>query len=90
VHVEIVYALPEVQHRLHLELEEGATVADALEAVARVEPFVSLDLQTLKLGVFGRLVERKEILRHGDRLEVYRPLAIDPKEARRRRADGGS
>jgi putative ubiquitin-RnfH superfamily antitoxin RatB of RatAB toxin-antitoxin module len=90
VHVEVVYALPEVQHRVHLELSEGATVGQALAAVSRVEPFASLDLERLKLGVFGRLVGRTEILRHGDRLEVYRPLAMDPKEARRRRADDSS
>ena len=91
MHVEVVYALPDIQHRLHLELEAGATVEQAISAVSRVEPFASLDLAKMKLGVYGRIVAADEILRHGDRLEVYRPLEVDPKEARRQRAgDSGS
>lgn len=88
MHVELVYALPERQHRVHLELEAGATVEDALTAVARVAPFAELDLATMPVGVFGRIVKRSDLLQPEDRLELYRPLVMDPKEARRRRAAG--
>lgn len=88
MHVEVVYALPDAQHRLHLELEEGATVAQALNAVGRVAPFDTLALDHADVGVFGRLVKPEEVLRHGDRVEIYRPLEADPKEARRIRAEG--
>lgn len=88
MHVEVAYALPDVQHRVHLELEDQATVADALNAVRRLAPFDTIALDTVEVGVFGRLVGREEVLRHGDRVEIYRPLKVDPKEARRVRASG--
>ena len=76
--VELVYALPErVEHRT-LELPAGATERDALAAAGFT------DVQAV--GVFGKRVALGQALREGDRVEIYRPLAVDPKEARRRRA----
>lgn len=86
MHVEVIYALPGRQHSAHLELDEGATVAAALGAVDRMIPFAELDLASAPVGIFGRLAERDTVLHHGDRVEIYRPLAVDPKEARRLRA----
>jgi putative ubiquitin-RnfH superfamily antitoxin RatB of RatAB toxin-antitoxin module len=86
MHVEVVYALPEIQHRAHLELREGACVADALNAVQRLAPFSALALDAVSVGVYGQLAPRTQVLHHGDRVELYRPLKMDPKEARRRRA----
>ena len=88
MHVEIVYALPDQQHRVHVELAEGATVEQALSAVSRVRPFCDLDLASHPVAVFGRPVHRDDVVRHGDRVELLRALLIDPKEARRRRAAG--
>lgn len=89
MHVEVVYALPEIQHRLHLELMAGARVRDALEAVRLIPPFSELDLATQTVGIFGRIVGLDQVLGPDDRVEIYRPLAVDPKEARRRRVNGG-
>ncbi|MEM8766609.1 MAG: RnfH family protein [Pseudomonadota bacterium] len=86
MHVEVVYALPEKQHRVHLELEKGSTVAAALAAVARVSPFAELDLAAVPVGVYGRSASRETLLVEDDRVEIYRPLVVDPMEARRRRA----
>ena len=86
VHVEVIYALTQIQHSAHLELEDGASVEDALVAVARMQPFSGLDLKRVAVGVFGRLVERDAVLRPDDRLEIYRPLLVQPMEARRARA----
>lgn len=88
MHVEVVYALPQQQHRVHLELAPGASVAEALAAVARLEPFRSLPLETVSLAVYGRIAQRDQLLNPDDRLEILRPLLVDPKEARRRRAAG--
>jgi len=88
VHVEVVYALPEIQHRVHVELPPGSTVSAALAAVSRLPPFSNLDLDAVPVGVYGRTVAREQVLQHRDRVEIYRPLLIDPKEARRRRAAG--
>ena len=86
MHIEVVYALPNRQHRLHLELEAGASVRDALLAVARIPPFAEMDLDAQTVGIFGRIVDLEEQLGPDDRVEIYRPLAADPREARRRRA----
>jgi putative ubiquitin-RnfH superfamily antitoxin RatB of RatAB toxin-antitoxin module len=90
VHVEVVYALRTRQHSVHLELADSATVATALRAIDRIAPFRDLDLDSAEVGVFGRMVSREQALRPGDRVEIYRPLTVDPKEARRRRAAGFS
>lgn len=88
VDVEVVYALPGRQHVASLRLPAGATVADALAAVADQAPFSELDLNDVPVGVFGDPVPRDRVLTDGDRVELYRPLLIDPREARRRRAGG--
>jgi uncharacterized protein len=86
IRVEVVYALPDEQRILELELPDGARIADAL-ARAEVAPgFDQLDLATMPIGVYGRVVDRDHALADGDRVEIYRPLLIDPKEARRLRA----
>ena len=86
IHVEVVYALPEVCHAVELNLEEGATVGDAVRIALAREPFDSLDIDPAKLGVFGRPVKADRILRDGDRVEFYRDLEQDPKDQRRARA----
>lgn len=86
MHVEVAFALPEVTHRVHLELADGATVAQALKAVETVAPFSELVLEQRSVAVFGRIVAPTDQLQHGDRIDILRPLLMDPKEARRRRA----
>ena len=78
--VEVVYALPEAADTVSLRLPVGATVREALEKAGL------LNLARDKVGVFGQVVSLDSRLADGDRVEIYRPLAIDPKEARRRRA----
>ncbi|MDZ7668956.1 MAG: RnfH family protein [Gammaproteobacteria bacterium] len=89
VAVEVVYALPEAQYVERLSLPAGATVADALDAVRGRPPFDTLALEQMPAGIFGDRVERGRCLQPGDRVEVYRELIIDPREARRRRAAQG-
>lgn len=64
----------------------GSTVADAVRASGLLREFREIAFDDNRLGIFGRLVRTSEILRDGDRVEIYRSLAADPKEARRRRA----
>jgi hypothetical protein len=82
--VEVVLALPRRTLFKRLALDEGATVADAIAAADLGEDSASVDPQ--RLGIFGRRVPPGQLLRDGDRVEIYRPLVLDPKEARRRRA----
>lgn len=90
IDVEVVYALPEQQYVHSLTLPAGATVADALDAVRGRPPFDALALEQMPAGIFGDRVERGRCLQTGDRVEVYRELVIDPREARRRRAAHGA
>lgn len=84
--IEVAYALPDQQFVIALTLPAGATVADALAAVAALAPFAELDLDAVPVGVFGDRVPRERLLEDRDRVEIYRPLVTDPREARRRRA----
>ena len=84
--VEVVYATPSRQARYPLRIAPGATVDDAIRASGVLEAFPEIDLARNRVGVFGRLVRPDQALRDGDRVEIYRPLTADPKEARRKRA----
>ena len=67
------------------ELPAGSTVMQAIEAcgIASMLPVAAVD--SARLGIFGRQVTPDQLLHDGDRVEIYRPLALDPKEARRLR-----
>jgi hypothetical protein len=84
--VEVVYATPGRQARRPLELEEGSTVREAIERSGVLEAFPEIDLARNRVGIHGRLVPLGACLGDGDRVEILRPLAADPKDARRRRA----
>jgi len=68
-----------------VSVPEGATVLDALKASGLIERHPEIDPAQMKLGVWGKLREPHDVLRDADRVEVYRPLLVDPKEARRQR-----
>ena len=80
--IEVVLALPDAQQLVRIELDEGATVEQAIRASGLLAE-VSADL---RFGVFGRLRDRSDAVSDGDRVEIYRALLADPKAARRARA----
>lgn len=84
--VEVIRADAHGATRVEVVLPEGSTAAEALAASALVER-LGLDVATLSIGVFGKRVPMTHVLADGDRVEVYRPLIVDPGEARRRRAE---
>ena len=83
--VEVVYALPERAVVKTYRVTVPATVADALALAAADPDFRGIDIAGCPVGVFGRAVARGRVLQPGDRLEIYRALAADPKQARRER-----
>ena len=85
--VEVVAAWPGHAFRAELALAEGATVADAIAASGIHAAQPELEVRADRIGIFARRAQFTTRLRDGDRVEVYRPLRIDPKEARRRRAE---
>lgn len=86
--VEVAYALPDKQKIIPLEVVEGTTAQEAVVISNIAAHFDGLDVHApLSLGVFGKAVASGYVLRAGDRVEIYRPLKIDPKEVRKRRAE---
>jgi len=84
--VEVVYSpAPREIDCVALEVAEGATVLHALRESRLLERHPQIDLASAKVGVWGRVAPLSQVLREGDRVEVYRPLTVDPKEARRQR-----
>lgn len=87
IKVEVVYALPEKQLLLEVEVEEGTNVQDAIKASGILNEFENIDLMVNKVGIWNRTCKLQDKLKEGDRVEIYRPLIADPKEARRARAE---
>ena len=86
--VEVAYALPEKQKIVALDVEHGTTVAQAL-SLSNIDAFFpELDLTSVKVGIFGKAVRAPEttVLKPGERVEIYRELKVDPKQARANRA----
>ena len=87
---EVVYARPQEQLVIGVELPAGATAGDALRASRLLETCGEIDSAAVVLGVFGKQVAADHVLRDGDRVEIYRPLKADPRIARRARAKSQS
>lgn len=85
--VEVVYATPEKQALISLDVEQGTTAEQAVKLSGILEQFTEIDLTKNKLGIFGKVTKPDQVLRDKDRVEIYRPLIADPKESRRKRAE---
>jgi putative ubiquitin-RnfH superfamily antitoxin RatB of RatAB toxin-antitoxin module len=89
IQVEVVYAMADRQELRRLTVPAGSTVMQAIVAsdIASVLPAEAIAAD--RLGIFSRRAAPDDVLTDGDRVEIYRPLTLDPKEARRRRASQG-
>jgi len=86
--IDVCYGLPDGASFLaHVELREGATVREAIEASGLLRAHQDIDLTTQKIGVFGKVRALDAVLADLERVEIYRPLKVDPKTARQRRVD---
>jgi uncharacterized protein len=83
IRVEVAYARPERQLILALEVPAGTTALEAAQLSGIEEQFPEIDLATQRLGIFGKLCKPDRPLNAGDRVEIYRPLLVDPRVARR-------
>ena len=89
ISVEVCFAEPGRQSLVTVQLDAGATVAQAIAASGVATRHPDHDVEELPAGIWGRLVERSQVLNAGDRVEIYRELGIDPREARRQLAMTG-
>ncbi|MCZ6894184.1 MAG: RnfH family protein [Gammaproteobacteria bacterium] len=84
--VQVVYARPDIQRVIAIEVPRGATLRNAVERSRIADHFPDLDLAVCELGIFGEMRDPGDLVAPGDRIEIYRPLEDDPKAIRRRRA----
>ena len=85
--VEVAYALPDEQVILSLEVDDSCTVEDVINRSGILETYPQINLETDKVGVFGKMCKLTAGLRNKDRIEIYRKLIADPKESRRQKAE---
>jgi putative ubiquitin-RnfH superfamily antitoxin RatB of RatAB toxin-antitoxin module len=84
--VEVAYALPEEQVIISIKVPTNFDVKQAIEKSGIQKKFSSIDLSKNKVGIFGKKTTLDHRLIDRDRIEIYRPLILDPKEMRRKRA----
>lgn len=86
IQVEVVYASTSEQRVLTVQVEEGDTIESAILLSGILILFPEIDLTKQKVGIYSKLKQLSDVVKAGDRIEIYRPLTIDPKEARRAKA----
>ncbi len=86
IRIEVAFAAPDRQVLLGLWVPQGTTVAEGIELSAIRDEFPALDIDLTRVGIFSHKVPLDQILMEGDRIEIYRPLRVDPMEVRRQRA----
>jgi uncharacterized protein len=86
--IGVTYSEPGQQIWLNIEVPESTTAREAIERSGILKQFPHIDLETQKVGIFGRLVKPDAALRAGDRVEIYRPIIVDPQTVPRRDIEG--
>lgn len=85
--VEVAYALPDEQLILEIEVPADCKVEEAIKRSGMLERYPQINLETDKVGIFGKMCKLNAELHNKDRIEIYRPLIADPKESRRQKAE---
>jgi putative ubiquitin-RnfH superfamily antitoxin RatB of RatAB toxin-antitoxin module len=87
--IEVAYALRHKQTLLNIEVDDNASVEDAIQQSNILKKYPEINLKKNKVGIFGKITSLDVKLREKDRIEIYRPLIADPKEVRKQRAAEG-
>jgi putative ubiquitin-RnfH superfamily antitoxin RatB of RatAB toxin-antitoxin module len=87
ISIEVVYGLPDKQSLLAIKVDEGSTVESAVLHSGIMALHPEIDLSVNKTGIWNKSKRLTEVLREGDRIEIYRPLIADPKAVRKVRAE---
>ena len=86
IDIEVAYARPDSQLIIPLQVPRGTTLQQAVELSGIAERYKEIAAEPHKMGIFGKIAKPDQVLRAGDRVEIYRPLIADPKQARKKRA----
>jgi putative ubiquitin-RnfH superfamily antitoxin RatB of RatAB toxin-antitoxin module len=84
--IEVAYASNQRQFLIPLQVSQGATVLEAIKLSGIIESCPEIDLMHCKMGIYSRSVQANTVLQANDRIEIYRPLIVDPKVKRVMRA----
>jgi len=87
ISIEVVYGTPERQKILSIQVPENTTVERAIALSRMQDYFPDMEIDAARVGIWNRSCKLDDTVRHGDRIEIYRPLIADPKEIRRMRAE---
>ena len=87
INVEVVYARSDQQMLLQVQVSPETTAGQAIDVSGILDHFPELDWKNTGIGIFGRVCKLEQILSAGDRVEIYRPLLLDPMQQRRLRAE---
>jgi putative ubiquitin-RnfH superfamily antitoxin RatB of RatAB toxin-antitoxin module len=86
IDITVAYANPQKQECISLKIPRGSTILQAIEQSGILQLFPEIDLTQNKIGIFSQPKNLSDFVHPGDRVEIYRPLLIDPKDARKARA----
>lgn len=86
IQVEVVYALPEKQTVLSIDIEPSEDIQSAIKKSGILDKYPEIDLKKNAVGIFNQKARLTDLMHDGDRIEIYRPLTADPREIRRQRA----
>ena len=87
MNVGVCYAEADRQLWLRLEVPDGSTVQQAIELSGVLQRYPNIDLETQKVGIFGKFAKLDAPIKEGDRIEIYRKITADPQQVQRRRVD---
>ncbi len=85
MNVGICYALADKQIWLRIDVPENSTIAEVINLSGIKDQFPDIDLQTQKVGVFGKITKLDTVVKDGERVEIYRKITADPNQVQRRR-----
>jgi putative ubiquitin-RnfH superfamily antitoxin RatB of RatAB toxin-antitoxin module len=89
IRVEVAYAKCDIQRLLEIQVIAGTTARDAVRLSGLGDEFPEVDVSICPIGLYGSPIDGRHIVREGDRIEIYRPLERDPRDARRELAARG-
>ena len=84
--VELIYALLDKQTINTIKVKEGSSINDVIDQSGILIEYPEIDLSINKVGIYNQIKKLDELVKNGDRVEIYRPLIANPKEERLKRA----
>lgn len=84
MNVGVAYASNKKHVWLKLDVPDGSTVRDVIDISGLLQQFPEIDLETQKVGIFGKLTKLEAVVEEGGRIEIYRPIIVDPETVERK------